>query len=46
MNNSDFGYDCRKNLDNCEFVPIFDELKEITYIKYYYDCIESKRVLL
>ena len=32
MNNSDFGYDCRSNLDNYEFVPIFDELKEITYI--------------
>ena len=32
MNNSNFGYDCRNNLDNCEFVPIFDELKKITYI--------------
>ena len=30
MNNSNFGYDCRNNLDNCKFVPIFDELKEIT----------------
>ena len=35
MNNSNFGYDCRNNLDNCEFVPIFDELKEITYILTY-----------
>ena len=33
MNNSNFGYDCRNNLDNCQFVPIYDELKEITYIK-------------
>ena len=24
MNNSNFGYDCRNNLDNCKFVPIFD----------------------
>ena len=32
MNNSNFGYDCRNNLDNCKFVPIFDELKELTYI--------------
>ena len=31
MNNSTFGYDCRNNLDNCKFVPIFDELKEIFY---------------
>ena len=33
MNNSNFGYDCRNNLDNCQFVPIFDELKEIMYLK-------------
>ena len=25
MNNSNFGYDCRNNLDNCKFIPIFDE---------------------
>ena len=37
MSNSNFGYDCRNNLDNCQFVPIFDELKEITYIKKYYN---------
>ena len=30
MNNSNFGYDCRSNLDNCKFVPIFDEYKELT----------------
>ena len=30
LNNSNFGYDCRNNLDNCKFVPILDELKEIT----------------
>ena len=29
MNNSNFGYDCRNNLDNCKVVPIFDEFKEI-----------------
>ena len=28
MNNSNFGYDCRNNLDNCKFVPLFDEFKE------------------
>ena len=27
MNNSNFGYDCRNNLDNCKFVPISDKLK-------------------
>ena len=33
MNNSNFGYDCRNNRDNCQFVPILDELQEITYHK-------------
>ena len=37
MNNSNFGYNCRNNLDNCQFVPIFDELKEITYITRYFN---------
>ena len=40
MNNSNFGYDCRNNLDNCQFASISDELQEITYIKrnfYYFD---------
>ena len=33
MNNSNFGYDCHNDLDNCQFVPIFDELQEIAYLK-------------
>ena len=33
INNRNFGYDCRNNLDNCQFIPIFDELREITYLK-------------
>ena len=37
MNNSNFGYDCRNNLDNCKFVPIFDEYKELTYIHRFFD---------
>ena len=37
MNNSNFGYDCRNNLDNCQFIPIFDELKQVTYLKSYYN---------
>ena len=42
MNNSNFGYDCRNNLDNCQFIPIFDELKEIMYLKRYYNYFNSK----
>ena len=42
MNNSNFGYDCRNNLDNCKFVPIFDEYKEITFINRYHNIFDSK----
>ena len=33
MNNSNLGYECRNNLDNCQFLPIFDELQVISYLK-------------
>ena len=33
LNNSNFGYDCRNNLDNCQFVPIFDEYKEVNMLE-------------
>ena len=36
LNNSNFGYDCRNNIDNCTFVPIFDELQDVSYLKKYY----------
>ena len=42
MNNSNFGFDCRNNLDNCKFVSIFDEYKEITSINQYHDIFDSK----
>ena len=42
MNNSNFGYDCCNNLDNCQFVLIFDELQEITYLKRCYNYFDSK----
>ena len=29
MNKENFGYDCRKNADNCYFSPIYDELEEL-----------------
>ena len=35
LNNANFGYDCRNNLDNCKFEPICDETDEISYIKKY-----------
>ena len=42
INNSNFGYDCCNNLDNCKFVPIFDELKELTYIERYHNIFDPK----
>ena len=33
MNNSNFGYDCQNNADNCFFAPIFDEPEELSYAK-------------
>ena len=42
MSNSNIGYDCRNNLDNCKFVPIFDEFKEITYINRYHNIFDPK----
>ena len=42
MNNSNFGYNCRNNVDNCQFVSIFDEIGELTYINRSYNILDSK----
>ena len=42
MNNSNFGYDCKNNIDNCKFVPIFDEYREVTYINRYHNIFDKK----
>ena len=42
MNNSNFGYDCRNNLENCKFVPIYDEIKEITYVGRYFNFFDPR----
>ena len=42
MNNSNFGYGRRNNLDKCKFVPIFDEFKEITNIGRYWNFFDSR----
>ena len=36
MNNANFGYDFCNNLDDCQFILIFDEMNEVTYLKRYY----------
>ena len=42
MNNSNFDYDCRNNLDNCKFVPIFDEYQEVTFLSIYLNLFDPK----
>ena len=33
LNNSNFGIDCRNNIDNCILEPLFDDFEEMSYIK-------------
>ena len=35
LNNSNFGIDCRNNIDHCTLEPIYDDFSEIAYIKNY-----------
>ena len=44
LNNANFVYDCRNNLDNCLLVPIFDEMNEVTYldIERYYNYFDKE----
>ena len=42
MNNLNFGYDRRNNIDNWKFVPIFDEYEEITFINRYHNIFDQK----
>ena len=42
MNNSNFEYDCRNNLDNCKFAPIFDDYREITFVNRYHNIFDQK----
>ena len=42
MKNSNFGSDCRNNLDNCKFVRIFDNDNLITFINRYRNIFDPK----
>ena len=33
LKNSNFGIDCRNNIDNCISEPLYDDFTEISYIK-------------
>ena len=42
MNNAKFGFDCRNNANDLKFEPLIDEINKLTYIKKYYNLIDSK----
>ena len=42
MNHSNFGYDCRNNIDNFSFAPISDEFDEASYLKKYQSPFDEK----
>ena len=42
LNNSNFGCDCRNNLDNCIFQPINDKINELRFIKRYHSNLYDK----
>ena len=42
MNNANFGYNYRNNLNNVKFQLIIDKINEISYIKRYYNLFDSK----
>ena len=44
LNNANFGYDCRNNLDNCKFQPINDEINELSFIKRYHSNLYDKNL--
>ena len=44
LNNANFGYDCRNNLDNCSFDPITDEIRELNFIKRYHSNLYDENI--
>ena len=42
MNNANFGSDCQNNMDNTDFIPIFDEINEIYSLQKYYSLVDPK----
>ena len=44
LHNSNFGYHCRNNLDNCYFQPIRDEMNELSFIRRYYNNLFDKDI--
>ena len=43
LNNSNFGNDCRNNIENCKVELMFDGLDEISYIKKFTNIMQDSR---
>ena len=43
LNNSNFGIDCRNNIDNGILEPIYDEISEIAYIKKFDNIFDNEK---
>ena len=43
LNNANFGIDCRDNVNNRYFEPIYDEISEISYIKKFDSICDNKK---
>ena len=44
LNNSNFGYGCRKNIDNCNLELLYDRVEEVRYIKKYADIFTDHKL--
>ena len=42
LNNSNYGHNCRSNLDNFKFEPIYDEIDKISYLRKYDSLFDPK----
>ena len=42
LNSSNFGYDCRNNIDNCSLELIYDDLNELSYIKKFTNIFQNQ----
>ena len=42
LNNSNFGIDCRNNIDNCYLEPIYDDIDEVSFISKYTNILSNQ----
>ena len=42
LNNSNFGYNCRNNIENCTLDLLYDDLDEISYIKKFPNILQNQ----